>query len=105
MCWSGSGSTIRLRPLDKLFAYNVNYTQRDKEEVKCQIQKLTRQDNQGNEMVVVAVAGSPVASEAVRTLALVLREDQGMDRAAAKVADGTVNGDNREVRLWKGLIP
>lgn len=41
-------------------------------------------------MVVVAVAGSPAASEAVATLTPVPMEDLVRDRVAAKVADGIV---------------
>lgn len=67
-----------------------------KEEVKCQIQKLTRQDNQGNKMVVVAVTGSPEASEADGTLTLVPMEDLVRGRVAAKVADGIVRDQWRQ---------
>jgi len=47
-------------------------------------------------MVVVAVAGSPAASEAVRTLTLAPKEDLGLGRAAAKVAVGIVRDQWRQ---------
>ena len=47
-------------------------------------------------MVVVGVAGSPAASEAVRTLTLALREDPARGRAAAKVAVGIVRDQWRQ---------
>lgn len=47
-------------------------------------------------MVVVAVAGSQAASEAVRTLTLVPKKGLGMGRVAAKVADGIAR-DNIDV--------
>ena len=73
--------------LDILLAYNHNYTQRELgRRREWQTQKLTRQDNQEDKMVVVAVTDSQAASEAARTLTLAPREDPAKGRAAAKVA-------------------